>query len=98
MTNPSYSITLEYTLISAEAYMQGQTAENFQESIKNVISLLEGLKFQFQLIEDEELEWLILGTLQTEIGALRLSIYMQKKASHFVLYLYRNFFWFAWRF
>ena len=36
--------------------MQGQTAENFQESIKNVISLLEGLKFQFQLIEDEDLE------------------------------------------
>ena len=68
--------------------MQGQTAENFQESIKNVISLLEGLKFQFQLIEDEELEWLIIGTLQTEIGALRLSVYMQKKASHFVLYLY----------
>ena len=68
--------------------MQGQTAENFQESIKNVISLLEGLQFKFQLIEDEDLEWLIMGTLQTEIGSLRLSIYMQKSVSHFVLYLY----------
>ena len=68
--------------------MQGQTAENFQESIKNVISLLKGLRFQFQLIEDEDIEWLILGNLQTEIGALRLSIYMQKQASQFVLYLY----------
>ena len=68
--------------------MQGQTAENFQESIKNVISLLESLQFQFQLIEDEDLEWLILGNLQTEIGALKLSIYMQKSVSHFVLYLF----------
>ncbi len=68
--------------------MQGQTAENFQKSIRNVISLLEELHFEFQLIEDEDLEWLILGNIKTEIGQLRLSVYMQQSASHFVLYLY----------
>ena len=68
--------------------MQGQTVENFQQSIQNVISLLEDLHFEFRLIEDEDLEWLILGNIKTEIGSLRLSIYMQQSASHFVLYLY----------
>ena len=68
--------------------MQGQTAEHFQHSIQNVISLLEEIRFDFQLIEDEDVEWLILGRIKTEIGTLKLSIYMQQSASHFVLYLY----------
>ena len=68
--------------------MQGQTAKHFQDSIQNVISLLEDIRFDFQLIEDEDVEWLILGRIKTEIGTLKLSVYMQQSASHFVLYLY----------
>lgn len=68
--------------------MLSQTAENFQESIKNIIQLLQGLQFTFELIEDEDEEWLILGLIKTEIGQLRLTVYMQKTMSNFVLYLY----------
>ena len=66
------------------------TPEAFNRSVSSALRYLEQIGLSFEIIDDEEDEWLILGYLSTDIGHLRISVLLQQSPPQVVTYAYHT--------
>ena len=61
---------------------------SIQQSIVNTLQYLEQLGIEFERIEDSEAAWLILGSIRTNIGQIRISVMLRTLERQFVAYAF----------
>ena len=62
--------------------------ENFSYTAIHTANVLSALNFQFELLDDQEDEWIFLGRFRTEIGPIRLILAVEKDESRWSLFAY----------
>jgi hypothetical protein len=60
----------------------------FLKACATAVEYLQELGLDFELMDDDEEEWLIVGTIETEIGQIRLMIALRSKPCQAVIYAY----------
>jgi hypothetical protein len=60
----------------------------FLKGCSTVVDYLQELGLQFELLDDDEQEWLIVGNIETEIGQVRLMLAMRSNPCQIVVYAY----------
>ena len=70
------------------------TTESFENHIlflkaaSTTVDVLQNLDFSFDLLDDDDHEWLIIGNLETEIGRIRLMVAIRDNPCQWVLFAY----------
>ena len=62
----------------------------FAQSVGAAMSYLNSIGLDFEIIDDEADEWLILGYLETNIGLLRISTLIQRPSAQLIIYAYHS--------
>lgn len=60
----------------------------FLKACSTVVDYLQELGLHFELLDDDDKEWLITGTIETEIGQVRLMIALRAQPCQVVVYAY----------
>jgi len=60
----------------------------FLQSTNNSITALNHFGLQYELLDDDDHEWMIVGTAETEIGKIRLLLGIQDNPVQWVLFAY----------
>jgi len=58
----------------------------FAQSVAAAMAYLNSVGLEFEIIDDESDEWLILGYLETNIGILRISTLIQRQSAQLITY------------
>lgn len=70
------------------------TTESFENQIlflktaSVTVDVLQNLDFSFDLLDDDDHEWLLIGNLETEVGRVRLMIAIRDNPCQWVLFAY----------
>ena len=62
----------------------------FAQSVTAAMTYLSSVGLEFEIIDDESDEWLILGYLETNIGVLRISTLIQRQSAQLIVYAYHS--------
>ena len=60
----------------------------FLKACSTVVEYLQEFGLHFELLDDDDKEWLIVGTIETEIGQVRLMIALRAQPCQMVVYAY----------